>query len=272
MMRVVARESRLIWVIPALLFVVAAGAGWYFLRPVEEPAPPPTPPEPAPAEVEPELPRHPLPEPAPPPEEAEPLPPLPPLDESDEVFTAALLELFGDDLVALLAEDSLIGRSVTTMDNLTRSRVAMRVRPIGPVGGQFEVDAIDEENYLLSERNFVRYDGMVDSLANADLDALVATYQRYYPLLQEAFVGLGYPEGYLNDRVVEVVDRLLDTPVVEEPIRLVQPHVLYEFADPELEALSSGQKMLLRMGAGNAAQVKMTLQQFRARIAGPQVE
>ena len=51
------------------------------------------------------------------------------------------------------------------------------------------------------------------------------------------------------------------------PIRLVRPHVLYEYADPDLEALSSGQKMLLRMGAGNAEQVKQTLRQLRAQIA-----
>ncbi|MCH8059896.1 MAG: DUF3014 domain-containing protein, partial [Proteobacteria bacterium] len=55
---------------------------------------------------------------------------------------------------------------------------------------------------------------------------------------------------------------------VEAPIRLVRPHVLYEFSDPELEALSSGQKLLLRMGRDHAAQVQQTLRQIRARIAG----
>ncbi len=81
---------------------------------------------------------------------------------------------------------------------------------------------------------------------------------------------LGYPKGYLNDRVVEVIDHLLDTPTVEGPIRLLRPHVLYTFSDPALEALSSGQKMLLRIGDDHAARVKQALRQFRTLIAGPQ--
>jgi hypothetical protein len=89
-------------------------------------------------------------------------------------------------------------------------------------------------------------------------------------LFQEAFVRLGYPKGYLNDRVVEVIDHLLDTPTVEGPIRLSRPHVLYTFSDPALEALSSGQKMLLRIGDDHAARVKHTLRRFRTLIAGPQ--
>jgi hypothetical protein len=46
----------------------------------------------------------------------------------------------------------------------------------------------------------------------------------------------------------------------------VQPKVLYEFADAELEARSAGQKLLMRMGAANAERVKTRLRQFRAEI------
>jgi hypothetical protein len=43
--------------------------------------------------------------------------------------------------------------------------------------------------------------------------------------------------------------------------------VLYEYADPDLEALSSGQKLLLRMGNSNAERVKSALTELRTRIA-----
>jgi hypothetical protein len=66
---------------------------------------------------------------------------------------------------------------------------------------------------------------------------------------------------------VEVIDHLLATPEPGEPIRLVRPHVLFEFADAELEALSSGQKLLLRMGDEHAAKIKRVLQGLRALIA-----
>ena len=65
------------------------------------------------------------------------------------------------------------------------------------------------------------------------------------------------------------IDHLLATPEPEEPIRLVQPHVLYEFADPELEALSGGQKLLIRMGPDHISRIKAVLSEVRTRIAQP---
>jgi hypothetical protein len=106
-------------------------------------------------------------------------------------------------------------------------------------------------------------------VTGADHDELIATYRRFYPLMQEAFAQLGYPDGYFNDRVIAVIDHLLATPEPEEPIRLVQPHVLYKFADPELEALSSGQKLLIRMGPDHAARIRDFLTELRTHIAQP---
>jgi hypothetical protein len=85
-------------------------------------------------------------------------------------------------------------------------------------------------------------------------------------LFQDAYVALGYPDGYFNDRLVEVIDHLLETPEVNDPIELVRPHVLYEYSDPNLEALSSGQKLLLRMGSDNAARIKGTLRELRVLV------
>ena len=85
-------------------------------------------------------------------------------------------------------------------------------------------------------------------------------------MFQRAYVDLGHPQGYFNDRLVEVIDHLLETPEVDGPVMLVRPHVLYEFQDPALEALSSGQKLMLRMGSGNAGIVKTSLQELRTLI------
>jgi hypothetical protein len=53
-------------------------------------------------------------------------------------------------------------------------------------------------------------------------------------------------------------------------VKLTQPRVFYEYADPNLESLSAGQKVLLRMGNANAAQMKKKMREFRALIAkGP---
>jgi hypothetical protein len=42
--------------------------------------------------------------------------------------------------------------------------------------------------------------------------------------------------------------------------------VRYEYADPALESLSSGQKILLRIGAVNARRLKAKLTEFRAEL------
>jgi hypothetical protein len=46
----------------------------------------------------------------------------------------------------------------------------------------------------------------------------------------------------------------------------VQPHVLYEFADPDLEGLSAGQKIMVRMGNDNALRMKKVLRALRDRL------
>ena len=157
---------------------------------------------------------------------------------------------------------------VATIDNLPRGHVAERMRPVGRLSSNLIADDTDDGGLVLSPDNFERYTELVDMLALTDMDEIGDAYRRYYPLLQEAYVSLGYPNGYFNDRVVEVLDHLLATPEITGQIRLVRPHVLYEYADPGIEALSSGQKLLIRMGPANAARVKNALAELRARITG----
>jgi hypothetical protein len=233
-------------------------------------------------------PRYPLTPPEQPESNYEELEPLPALADSDDYFALSISENFGPDAVSMLVNRGLIERFVATVDNLPRSELAERIRPVHRTSGTLAVDPLenddednddedngdeddrDEDNreeFYLSSVNYSRYDLFVLA-ANADPDVIAAVYRRFYPLFQEAYVGLGYPEGYFNDRVVAAIDNLLQTPEPDEPILLVRPHVLYEFADEDLEARSSGQKLMLRMGSNHAATIKQALQQLRPLIAG----
>jgi hypothetical protein len=118
----------------------------------------------------------------------------------------------------------------------------------------------------IARENAARYWPYVRIAQAVPTDKLVALYARFYPLLQQQYEALGYPNGYFNDRVVQVIDHLLATPDVREPLVLVQPRVLYEFADPTLQDLSAGQKILLRMGAENRQEAKAKLREFRQAI------
>jgi len=92
-------------------------------------------------------------------------------------------------------------------------------------------------------------------------------YAGLYPLFQEAYHQLGYPSGYFNDRLVETLDDLLAAPEIHGPVKLVRPRILYQYADPDLEARSAGQKLMMRLGLDNELAVKARLAQIRAQLA-----
>ena len=193
---------------------------------------------------------------------------LPPLDDSDAYFELALLDVFGAAIEQALVSQGLIDRFVATVDNLPRAHVAEKIRPVGRLAESFAVAPTGNDGeYLLLPENYARYDGIVSLFESADTADVVATYRRFYPLFQESYERLGYPNAYFNDRVVEVIDHLLATPRPDEPLMLVRPHVLYTFADADLEALSSGQKLLLRIGPKNREIVMQRLSEFRSMIA-----
>ncbi|MBA3564866.1 MAG: DUF3014 domain-containing protein [Gammaproteobacteria bacterium] len=207
-------------------------------------------------------------------DEAEPLPPLPPLDESDESITGALADAIGVEAVKRhLIEENIIPSIVVTIDNLARDELALRLRAVTPVQGQFSPSVQEgefepgEEEYELREEDFERYEAAVKLVESTDTEDIVALYRRYYPLFQTAYADLGYPAQYFNDRLVEVIDHLLDAPEVEPPIELTRPFVLYEFADPSLEGRSAGQKILIRMGPDNAAAIKEKLREIREAVS-----
>jgi hypothetical protein len=119
---------------------------------------------------------------------------------------------------------------------------------------------------VIAVENAARYTPYVRVMESIDARKLATTYVRLYPLFQDAYKELGYPKGYFNDRLVAVIDHLLATPEVSGAIRIEQPKVLYEFADPVLKSTSSGQQILLRMGNENAQKVKSKLREIRKEL------
>ena len=65
---------------------------------------------------------------------------------------------------------------------------------------------------------------------------------------------------------MQAIDHLLATPEIAGALALHQPKVLSEFEAPQLEALSAGQKAMLRIGPDNARRVKAKLRALRAEV------
>lgn len=191
--------------------------------------------------------------------------PLPALGASDADVQHSLAQIFGRSLENFLVPKDIVRHVVATVDNLPRRKTAVTLWPLQPTGGTLAVGGADA--LTLSEDNAARYAPIMTVLKNTDAKSLALLYKRFYPLFQQAYVELGYPDGYFNDRLVAVIDHLLETPEVPGPLLLKQPGVFYEFADPALEERSAGQKLLIRMGSGNAAVIKLKLRELRREIA-----
>jgi len=217
----------------------------------------------------------PLPDPVPEPVPAEdvaeelvaPVPePLPALDESDDPILDDLTATLDEELVRdWLVTDRIVERTVVFVNSLDGAAIPQRLRPLRHIPGMPAVADVNESPSW-SPANAARYDALVTALRDSDPDHLLMLYNHYYPLFQQAYAELGDPDAYFNDRVVDIIDHLLETPEVSPDFSIERWEAHLRFADPELEEESWGRKTLMRMGPDNAALVKEWLQELRARI------
>ncbi|HXR20427.1 MAG TPA: DUF3014 domain-containing protein [Steroidobacteraceae bacterium] len=193
--------------------------------------------------------------------------PLPPLETSDKPMHDSLADLLGAKSVdELIRADMLVRHIVVTVDNLPRKHLAVELRPTKNLPGSFAVSG-DDQSATIDSSNYQRYAPYVHLLQALNTQQFTTQYFHYYPLFQQAYESLGYPNGYFNDRLVATIDDALAAPDVRGPVALVRPNVMYQYADPKIEALSAGQKLMVRMGPDNEAVVKAKLRELRAAVA-----
>ena len=248
------------WAIPVIV-VIGAGIALYYNRKGDEAKPEPAAQTEQAPTVAPPV-QHPI------GEDATAAQPLPELGSSDPQVQDSLIGALGRSLEQVLVPKDIVRHTVVTIDNLPRKKVAIQLRPLKPAGGELVVAAGGEPT--LSPDNAQRYAGFMTVVKNADVKQVVSVYRHFYPLFQQAYVDLGYPDGYFNDRLVEVIDHLLAAPDVTGPIKLTQPSVFYQYADPSLEERSAGQKLMIRLGPENAALVKSKLRELRKEVVKQQ--
>jgi hypothetical protein len=270
-------RTMVILLVLAALVVLAVVAMWLWSTAAERRAPVPLPQAEAPP------PREPAP--------AEPVPASAPLQHPVAVpdqplqaheIPSALGGLLGTKAVAtFLQTDAFARRFAATVDSLAREHSPVAMWPVLPTPGRFLVEERADGPVIAAE-NASRYTPLVLLAGTIDVPAAVRLYRSMYPLLQQAHRELGFGDRYLNDRVVAVIDVLLATPDAPEaprlelmpvkgPVPSLQPWVRYQFADPELEALSAGQKILVRVGPVNQRRLKSKLEELRKELTGPEL-
>jgi len=193
--------------------------------------------------------------------------PLPELDQSDAVLREEMGHLDSiAQLDKLFVFDSIIRKFVVTVDNITEAKLPQKFKFTRLPRDKFLVQQAADGTEYIDPANYHRYAPYVRFVESLDTHSLVKLYYQYYPLFQQAYADLGYPDRDFNDRLLEVLDHLLATPDVDEPVQLLQPNVNYTFADEKLEALSGGQKLMIRIGRSNAGKIKSWLQNVRQEL------
>ncbi|MGB7816669.1 MAG: DUF3014 domain-containing protein [Methylotenera sp.] len=193
-------------------------------------------------------------------------PELPQLETSDSFMLDALAGLVENkSLMSIFRTEQLIHHFVATIDNLPNERAPMRTMPIAPARGKFII-AENEGAMTISPKNKARYALYVKFAEEIDPKKLVELYVRLYPLFQQSYEELGYPDKYFNDRMMVVLANLLAAPEIKEPVKLVQPKYYYLYADPDLEARSIGQRILMRIGSDNEMIIKTKLKEIKQEL------
>lgn len=226
---------------------------------VEEPPLPPAPDIPAPPEP---VVQEEVEEPAPPP------PALPPLEDSDamarEQLSAAGL---GPELEKLQQQQNLVQQGTALVEGMSRGLVLRKLLPLDPPKGVFAVEKQGEQMFV-DPAGYRRYDSYAEAIESLDTAALVDNFHTMRPLYEQAYGQLGLPPDDFDNAVIRVLDRILATPEIEDPIALTRKSVMYQYADPQLEQLTPLQKQLLRMGPENIRRIKEQAAALRAGLLG----
>lgn len=192
---------------------------------------------------------------------------LPRLDDSDGLIRDGVVSLTRNEGINnWIRPGELIRKYVVLVDNVANGGVAREaVATLGP-DQPFVAQKVSENVSVMDETSYARYNQLTDVFVSLDSRRAAEFYELLKPLFQEAYEELGYPDKKFDDAMFGAVGRLLETPVIDEPIRLLQPVVMYEYEDPRLEALGGAQKQLLRMGPRNSRLIQAKLSEMAIEL------
>ena len=253
--------SRRSWLAAAVVVLtLVAGAAWYFWPRGAEPE---TPRQAAEKTVEPQTSTIRL--PAEPGEDID----LPPLDESDALIRELVSRLSSHPRIAAwLTTDHLIRDFVAIVLNIAQGQTPTphlaHVRP----EGQFQPQK-DGSRLRIDPGSYRRYDGYANAVAGLEAQGAARLYATVKPRIEEAYQGLGAPDGTFDRTLEKAIIRLLQTPIVEGDVGLQSTTVSYSFADPALEGLAPVQRQFLRMGPENMRVVRAKLVEIAGFLGIP---
>ncbi|MDO9268578.1 MAG: DUF3014 domain-containing protein [Methylobacter sp.] len=190
---------------------------------------------------------------------------LPDLDHSDSLLREEMTGL-SPALAGWLNTDQLIRKYVVIFNDFSQGlRLEKHLRFLKP-DQPFAVDQ-DNENLFIAIKSYRRYNQLAAAINALDIQATLAVYKKFRPLLLQVFREFSYPDEHsLEDIFTKAAAVILAAPVRDGQIALERHSVHYKFADQQLEALNPVHKQMLRMGPDNTRIIQNKLRLFVAGL------
>jgi len=190
---------------------------------------------------------------------------LPELHESDELVRQTLSRWPVPD--AVLQRGDLLARLAVVITNAADGLVPRRQIGFLVPGEKFQIVEVGEQIFL-DPRSYTRYDGYLSLLESVPAGELADFLAMFDALLQQALGQLG-ERRTMRDLLAQAARRVNELPDLPERVELLQPKVMYQYADPDLEGLPDFEKQILRMGPANVARLQAYISRLQAAYPPP---
>jgi hypothetical protein len=132
----------------------------------------------------------------------------------------------------------------------------------------FRVVERDRDPYV-DPRSYDRYAVIADAITGLDPAGAARLYGTLKPRIEEANRELGSQDQTFDRTLERAIVAILQTPALDDPVRLRPKGIGYAYADERLEDLSGAQKQFLRMGPRNVRVIKERLRQIGLALGIP---
>ena len=197
---------------------------------------------------------------------------LPALDESDDWIEEKLPELtWRNELLSLLITEDIIRRFVVFTDNYAQGLLAYEHSVFIQPKVKFSVDEqsvnVDGKQnvWQWDSETSKRFDLYVDLLRSVASTTLVNWYIDMKPLIDEAYLELGYEEDFTYT-LQDAITRVLDMELPKSAMDVTRSSVMYKYQDAQLEALDDSDKLMLRIGKENLLIIKSVLLEINEKL------
>jgi len=180
---------------------------------------------------------------------------LPALEQSDDVFRREL-SLVSANLSRWFGGSDVIKKYLVIVNDLSQKQILFKHRIFLKTPGKIVVGE-DKQGLYLSEDSYQRYNIFVNAITAIDADKGLQLFLAFKPLFEQVYKEFAYPSDYqLQDLFLKAAANVIEAPIINGRIDLVQHSVRYKFSDKKLESLSDVEKQMIRMGPENTKKIQ----------------